>query len=40
MGFCATSYIKRGVSAKDAAKLLASGFIGQLKNWWETVLIE
>jgi len=31
MGICATSYTAKGVSVEDVVKLLASGFIGQLK---------
>ena len=40
MGICETSYIAKGVSVKDATKLLVSGFIGQLKNWWKNILAE
>jgi len=40
MGICATSYITKGVFVENAAKLLTSGFTGQLQNWWENILIE
>ena len=38
MTICATSYIPKEVSAKDAAKLLTFGFTDHLKNWWKIFL--
>lgn len=40
MGICATSYTTKRISMEDATKLLAFGFIGQLKHWWENTLTE